>query len=435
MTNDLKSYCQEHLDVSDRRGFYKETAKLFEVSYEAVRSTCRRLRKTGFVPATPEHGGPKHPSSKTQSPSISIENGQGSAFIQAKSPRITSLHDLIRNCNIDLNEWEIEKYVTNKWEVGAVIDGEIIVEPLYQIKAWLKKKKIDESGKIEKSVESAIKMMDEHSPGYSKIEYTTKKNPHLLIVDAADIHIGKYASLKETGSPYDIGIAKNRALDGMKGIIEKSSGFQIERMCLMIGNDILHVDNPKNTTTSGTFQNTSGMWHEMFDEALDLYVQMIEMAMNIAPVHVVYNPSNHDYASGYMLAQALKSWFRTSDDVTFDVSIKHRKYFSYGKNLICTSHGDGAKSSDMPLIMANEQPELWSDCPYRYVYLHHIHHKVQTKFMTGKDYHGVTIEYVRSPSTADSWHDRNGYMGVPKAVEGFVHSVTKGQVARITHIF
>jgi hypothetical protein len=433
MMKDLRSYCEEHLNASDKRGFYKETAKLFDVSYEAVRSTCRRLRKLGSNLIEIKKLNPN--SSKPPSPSITIENGKDSSFIQTKSPRITSLKELILQCNIDLNEWEIEKYVTNKWEVGAVIDDNIIVEPLYQIKAWLKKRKIDESGKIEKSVESAIEMMNEHSPIYSKIDYPKNNDPHLLIVDAADIHIGKYSSLKETGGSYDIEIAKNRALDGMKGIIDKSTGFQIERMCLMIGNDILHIDNPKNTTTSGTLQNTSGMWHEMFDEALDLYVKMIEMAMNIAPVHVVYNPSNHDYASGYMLAQALKSWFRNSNDVTFDASIKHRKYFSYGKNLICTSHGDGAKSSDMPLIMANEQPELWAVCPYRYVYLHHIHHKVQTKFMTGKDYHGVTIEYVRSPSTADSWHDRNGYMGVPKAVEGFIHSVSNGQVARITHIF
>jgi len=85
--------------------------------------------------------------------------------------------------------------------------------------------------------------------------------------------------------------------------------------------------------------------------------------------------------------------------------------------------------------MATENPLMWNECKYRYIYLHHIHHKQSTKFMNGKDYIGVTVEYLRSPSEADSWHDRNGYKGSKVAIEGFIHSFESGQVARITHLF
>jgi hypothetical protein len=152
-----------------------------------------------------------------------------------------------------------------------------------------------------------------------------------------------------------------------------------------------------------------------------------------ADIRVIYNPSNHDYMSGFMLAQTIEAYYRQHPNVTFDNSIAHRKYYRYGNNLIATSHGDGAKLNDTPLLMASEQPLMWSECHYRYIYLHHVHHKQTHKFMSGKDFIGVTAEYVRSPSPSDSWHDRNGYVGAKKAVEAFVHSFAHGQVARLTH--
>ena len=198
---------------------------------------------------------------------------------------------------------------------------------------------------------------------------------------------------------------------------------------MIIGNDILHIDTPRRTTTSGTPQDTDGMWYENFLNAKKLYVDVIESLLTVADVHVTYNPSNHDYTNGFFLADVISSWFRKCKNVTFDVSIKHRKYFSYGQNLIGTTHGDGAKVQDLPLLMAVEANKEWSKSKHRYVYTHHVHHK------NAKDYAGVTVESLRSPSGTDSWHHRNGYQHNPKAVEGFLHHPKFGQVARLTHIF
>jgi DNA repair exonuclease SbcCD nuclease subunit len=200
----------------------------------------------------------------------------------------------------------------------------------------------------------------------------------------------------------------------------------------VIGNDVLHIDNLENQTTRGTPQDTDGLWHENFKEARKMYVSIIERLMQIAPVHVVFNPSNHDYMSGYFLADTLECWFNKSKDVTFDISIKHRKFMTFGDNLIMTSHGDEAKESDYAYLMPNEEPEMWAKTKFRYVYLHHIHHKKVIKYKSGSDFNGVTIEYLRSPSAADAWHYRNGYCVAPKAVEAFIHSPTEGQIARIT---
>ena len=273
-----------------------------------------------------------------------------------------------------------------------------------------------------------LKDMDKHSPKYPSIKRVKLKDAHCLVVDPADIHIGKLGSEYETGDTYNNSIAIRRVREGVEGLLQKSQGFNIDKIVLIIGNDILHTDNAKRTTTSGTPQDTDGMWYDNFLIAKSLYVEIVEKLAGVADVHVVHNVSNHDYMTGWFLAEALKSWFRTCSNITFDTDMKHRKYFIYGDNLIGTTHGDGAKNNDLPQLMAIECKN-WSKSVHRYFYTHHIHHKV------AKDMIGVTIESSRSASGSDGWHDRNGYKGVPKAIEGYLHHPKQGQIARFTHIF
>lgn len=277
--------------------------------------------------------------------------------------------------------------------------------------------------------EEIIKQMDEHSPNYPTLEREETKEGHLLVIDPADIHIGKLATTFETGDEYNIEIAKNRVREGVNGIINKAKGFNIEKIVLIIGNDILHIDSPKRITTSGTPQDTDRMWYEGFLEAKKLYVEVIERLIPVANVHVIYNPSNHDYQSGFFLADVIKSWFRLCKNVTFDTSIAHRKYFRWGNNLIGSTHGDGAKMADLPLLMAQEDPEGWCNTKHRYIYTHHLHH------YQAKDLIGVSVEVLRSPSGTDSWHHRNGFQHAPKSVMGFIHHKEFGQIARFNHYF
>ena len=276
-------------------------------------------------------------------------------------------------------------------------------------------------------------LIDKHAPTYPKIERT--KGENLLVINPADIHIGKLAVALETGDEYNTQIAYDRVLEGVTGLLSKANGFNIERVLFCVGNDILHIDNVYNQTTAGTRQDVNGKWWQHFEVALDLYVKCIETLRQVAPVDVVHSMSNHDYQSGFHLAHALKSWFRKAKDITFDISVAHRKYYKYGSNLIGLEHGDGAKMDNLPMLMANERPTEWSETKYRYWYLHHLHHKVKFKWRDAKDFIGVSVEYMRSPSGTDSWHSRKGFCGVQKAVEGFIHSKESGQIARLVHYF
>lgn len=254
------------------------------------------------------------------------------------------------------------------------------------------------------------------------------KESYLLVVDPCDLHIGKLAESFETGEDYDSQIAVKRAKDGVKGILDKTKGFSIDKILFIGGNDILHIDTPKRTTTSGTPQDTSGSWYSNFLIAKELYIDILSDLIKVADVHFVFNPSNHDWTHGFFLADVIKTYFEDCENITFDCDLKHRKYFRYFDNLIGSTHGDSAKIPDLPLLMAHESAD-WSSCKHKYIYTHHVHHK------SSKDYMGVNVESMRSASGTDGWHHRSGYAYAPKAIEGFLHSKVHGQICRITHIF
>lgn len=273
-----------------------------------------------------------------------------------------------------------------------------------------------------------IRELSEYSPKFDTYRYEKKENPHLLVIDPADVHIGKLSNEYGTGDEYNSDIAVKRVVEGVLGILQKAKGFDIDQILFVAGNDILHTDNTKKSTTNGTLQDVDGMWYDNFLIAKDIYIRVMELLIAHAPVHFVFNPSNHDYQSGFFLSDVIYTYFRNHKNVTFDVGIKHRKYYRYFDNLIGTTHGDGAKRDALPNLMAVESNH-WSECKHRYIYTHHIHHK------DAKDFPGVTVESVRSPSGTDTWHHIKGYQHAPKAIEGYLHHPKHGQVARLTHLF
>jgi hypothetical protein len=288
-------------------------------------------------------------------------------------------------------------------------------------------------------------------------EYTIREQPDgecLLVIDLADIHVGKLSAETETGYTYTRDIAVQRMVEGTRELIRKASGMGIGRILFVLGNDILHVDNARSSTTSGTPQDTQGTIHQMYRDAFAGYVGSIELARLTAPVDLIFCPSNHDWLMGWCLAQQVGAWFRLAPDVTateYNLSEKHRKYYRYEGNLIGLTHGDGAKEADLYPLMMTEARAHISDCTHRYWYVHHLHHKIRKQagvlsHKREKDHIGMTmmhnaarsmegdnvqIEYVRSMSPPDGWHDRNGYVN-RQAVECFVHHPHDGQDGRFT---
>lgn len=305
----------------------------------------------------------------------------------------------------------------------------------FSVSFYDKQKVKEQREELEKMKERVLEAIKNHAPSYKTVKREKITDGHLLVVDPADIHIRKFCHVDETGYNYNSELATAMTIAGVEGIIQKANGYPIDRILLVIGNDVLHTDNAHNTTTSGTRQDVHGQWWQGAEDAEMMYVTMIDRLLSIADVDVIFNPSNHDYHSGWFLTRMLKNWYRHTKNITFDDRIRHRKYYQYHQNMIGTTHGDGAKPNDMPLLMAQEAPQIWANTVHRYIYQHHIHHRTATRWQAVKDYPGITLQTLRSPSAPDGWHDRNGYTGAPQAIEGFIHHPTGGQVACLSHIF
>ena len=279
-----------------------------------------------------------------------------------------------------------------------------------------------------------IEEMQAHSPKYPKIERIRSSDSHLLVVDIADLHINKYATSELTGAEYNSKIAVERAVNGTKGLLQKSQGFNIDKILFVIGNDVLNTDNLSKSTTKFTPQDTDVSWYEAFKIAYKCYVEALELCLSVADVDVIHCPSNHDFMTGTFLAETVKTHFRLCENITFDTSPAYRKFYQYHNNLIELEHGDKGKVSDLPLIIAQQEPKMWAECKFRYGYLHHVHHSDIRQFQSSKDYIGLNVTYLRSPSSADIWHSDNSFLNMV-AVEGFIHSKENGRISHITHYF
>lgn len=198
------------------------------------------------------------------------------------------------------------------------------------------------------------------APKYRPFKYKKIKDPHLQLIDIADLHIGKYAIGRDGRVSYDMKIAVERAEQGVSTLLNRSQGFPTEVFVLPIGNDVVHVDNKNNTTTKGTRQDVTGMWFEMVRCSVAMYSRIIDELLRIAPVRVIYNPDNHGEHLAFNVATVLEAAFNNNKNVTFAVNPhRDREYIQYHMNMIGLDHGDGAKMTDLPMLMAAEEPKMW----------------------------------------------------------------------------
>ena len=120
--------------------------------------------------------------------------------LRAKQPRIITVSDMLKACDVDLNEWVLQKARLNKWEIGAKaeeksiewLDGQIIkgyvestgkltIEPLHQVELHLIRKN-------PVALEPVVSPVQIHSSGYTApARKRVKTGKHLVL---ADPHFG-----------------------------------------------------------------------------------------------------------------------------------------------------------------------------------------------------------------------------------------------------
>ena len=222
---------------------YAQTAKLFESNYEAVRGVARRLRNK------------LTPTNKNEKTSFT-ENKDGAVITCEDSKRVKSLEDLLKACHVDTNVWEVEKYDIGTYEVTGFDKAKRpITIPMYRTKAWLKKiNPLQNIVKIrEELVEDLTPLFASTTKHIIRPDSYKDDDPHLLEINAFDLHLGKIGI---DGDDYSLDIARQRMIDALTHLIKRASGYYINQILFIVGNDFLNSDGdwPIVSTTKGTPQ-------------------------------------------------------------------------------------------------------------------------------------------------------------------------------------
>ncbi len=363
--------------------------------------------------------------------SIFTQNKNGATIETPKSNRIKTIDDLVNHCQIDLDIWEIERYVVNKWEVGSNVDGQIIVEPLFQIKAWLKPNiNVLNIKEIKNEILEEIKSF---APIYKPNNYKRINNGQLLEVNIFDLHFGKLCWGLETGDNYDTKIASKLFLNAISAIIKRSEGYDIKRVVFPVGNDFFNSDTRWNQTSNLTPQDEDVRWQKTFKAGRELLIAGIDLLSKVAPVDVVIVQGNHDWERSFYVGDVLSCWYHNNPNVDVNNQPTPRKHYQFGNCLITYTHGNNEKIIDLPLLVASEVPKLWAKTQFREIHVGHLHHKKEIKFMSTQEIKGITIRFMRSLSGTDAWHNLKGYTGGIRSCEAFIWDENEGLICQFAH--
>jgi len=274
-------------------------------------------------------------------------------------------------------------------------DGELKLQ-------WVKTKLSEEQ--LRKHLEIVVATLTKSIEGLSPLiaAPSAANNDLLCVYIMGDPHFGMYAWARESGDDFDTSIARNISIAAVDRLIV-SSPVSDTAILLSVG-DTLHADNQFNQTTAGTTVDTDTRFSKVLEITIDTFRHMIlrllEKHQNVV-VRLV--KGNHDTHSHLALGFALKGYFNNNDRVVIDLDPSDFWYYSFGKVLIASTHGDKTKQDKLLGVMVSDRPEAVGSSRHRYWYTGHIHHQ------TVKELEGCTCESFQTLAPKDAWHSGKGY--------------------------
>ena len=246
-----------------------------------------------------------------------------------------------------------------------------------------------------------------------KLKYKKSKNPICYEISLPDIHYGKITDENPAA-------LEKHYLQAIYDLHKKADGLEIDRFLLPVGNDGLNSEGMRRSTTKGTPQQDSMRWRQSFRGYWHLVTKAIDYLSQFAPVDVVVVQGNHDFERMFYVGEVLDALYNNNKNVTIDNGLDSRKYYEYGINMIMFTHGDKEKTQELPLLIATEQPEMWSRSKVREVHCGHRHKEMLNEYM------GTKVRFIPSICANDAWHKTQGYVGTLRCGQAYIWSKTRG---------
>ena len=399
-----------------------ETARLLSAPLRTVEEHFRRLRETL---------GPQPRAGEASWKGVRQKmDPSGDLSLESRTDRIKTLEQLLAETKVDLAAWRVAEFVVNKWEVGAKnSDGEIVVEPLFQVKARLQPRK-----PVERGLADLIKTLEEKAPRVWPLPRRSEKASRALEICVMDPHIGLLCLPPEADRPWSIEIASAAIREAVDDLIAKASVLGPFRQVFMpFGNDFVHADDVFHRTTAGTLQPEAISYHHVYTRAQEIAIEWIEKLRLIAKEVFVYQiPGNHSRVSDFTMGRLLRAYFRNCPGVLVDDSSSPYKFHRFGVNLIGYEHGHSVSQIRLASLMANERPQDWAETRYREWHLGDQHRKGSAK-PSALEEQGVSVEFIPGIVAPNEWHRLKGFNHQQRGAMAFVWDENTGPVARIQH--
>ena len=322
--------------------------------------------------------------------------------------------DILKEFNLDIKEWQIEKLNYSLWDSLNKEKGSI---PLYSVKCSFKRRdNLDyDIESLKNVIDNVLSVKNENR----KIKKFENIYDRTLLINIADLHLNKYSS------DYNINEAKDRYSKALDFFISESNA---EQCILIVGEDFFNIDTINKTTTRGTPQDTEVDVYKMFEEGLLFLKDKINLlSYNFSRVKVILVQGNHDKLLSYALIKALEQCYYTDNNVEFDSNVSNRKYITIGNSLIGLGHLDNENKKQKPFLMQNEVKEKYGKSKYNYFISGHFHN------YSVEDIGG--IQYIRLPSLSgkDNWHDEVGFITSNKSAMALEFDKERGLVNKIIY--
>lgn len=276
---------------------------------------------------------------------------------------------LLKAHNLSPKEWKVVAYRNNYWH-SQIRGGKRLL--MYQSRVTVKPYAEDEI-----SLQVIKEWFDNFEPKPFKYEVYTDNygsGENCLLLPIVDLHYNLLVSEFITGNNYNCEIAKQKFNAVIQDVIYRCKDRNIEKIIFPIGNDLFNANGINGTTFKGTPQTNEKHIFEAYIELFDIMVSAIYELVKIAPVDVIYIPSNHDKEITFYFVYNLYTQFKNDPNISVDYSPLTNKYRRFGNTVMMFTH-DG-KIDKLGNTVFDEAKDLIAGAKYVEVFLGHLHTEI-----------------------------------------------------------
>lgn len=320
-----------------------------------------------------------------------------------------TVEDHARALGLDLDKWEIFATKENFW--GNAQD------PHYQTKFSRRIKRSWIAREVAKAIKEELRDF-EFVPKLKKYPALSEKNA--LEISLLDPHTGDMSY--EYPNPYS---SLTRYKETFLEFLALHSVFPVSEISIPLGHDFFNVDNIQLTTSKGTRQDEMPLRYNTYAKSVQVLIQLLLEAREIAPVKVYMIPGNHDREVNFFLGHTLRLFFEKYPEVTIydgydaksdSYQFEPYKFYRYGCNLLGYTHGDEIPKTRLPVLMATESGSLWVDAEHREWHLGHLHHLTTQNFVTMDEKNGIRLRWLPSMIMRSNWSKLKGYAAMAEGL-------------------